>query len=149
MSVTKLLLGGEAFLLPSLVLRQCCTIFVHNPPSSRYEVQSQVHPDLFRTFLSALNGAAVEVTKHNIGGLSALCGEFGFNFSNPIFGRSRIATLEAEVAKLRSASEAVQADQATLATKTESMETNFPEIFAEFRQSTTLCGNAEGSNSRS
>jgi hypothetical protein len=101
-----------------------------------------------RTFLSALNGTAVEVTKRNIGRLSALCAEFGFNFSSPIFRRSRISTLEAEVAKLRSASEAVRAGQATLATKTESMETNFPEMFTEFRQSAPLCGNAERSNAR-
>jgi hypothetical protein len=34
--------------------------------------------NLFRTFPTALNGTAVEGTKHNIGGLSSLCVEFGF-----------------------------------------------------------------------
>jgi hypothetical protein len=145
MAPAELVLGGEAFRLPSVALRQSCTIFAHIPPSSRYEVRSPVPADLFRTFLSALNGTAVDITKDNIDGLCALCHEFGFNFSSPLFRGSRISMLEAEVAKLCSASEAVRAVHAELqtelaglknavtglATKTESIKTNFTGLSSE------------------
>jgi hypothetical protein len=44
---------------------------------------------MFGTVISALNATPVEVTNDNIGGVSALCGEFGFNFSSPLFRWSR------------------------------------------------------------
>jgi hypothetical protein len=50
-------------------------------------------------------------------GLSALCVEFGFNFSNPVFRRSRISKFQVEVAKLWSASKAVPNVHGKLGTK--------------------------------
>jgi hypothetical protein len=97
MATTELVLVGEAFRVPSLALHQSCKLFAHTPPSSPYEVQSPVPADLFRTFLSALKGTAVEVTKDNIGGLSALCAEFGFRaFAAKISEFSRSHELSAE-----------------------------------------------------
>jgi hypothetical protein len=89
---------------------------------------------LFGTFLSALNGTALEVTKENIAGLSALCLEFGFNFATPLFRRSRISRLEAEVVKLQSAPEAVQTHLTEIETRQvcwESMTTSVTRLCSE------------------
>jgi flagellar biosynthesis chaperone FliJ len=57
-----------------------CDLFGDNPglAASPYTVQSQVSLTDFGEFVSALAGNAVQITKDNFKGLSALCGEFRF-----------------------------------------------------------------------
>jgi hypothetical protein len=43
-----------------------------------YALKSSVSVADFRQFISALEGGAVAITKENVGGLSLLCDEFGF-----------------------------------------------------------------------
>jgi hypothetical protein len=58
-----------------------CTLFKTNPAlvGAPYAVKSAIPIRVFREFLSALEGEAVEVTNANFGGLSLLSTEFGFD----------------------------------------------------------------------
>jgi hypothetical protein len=44
----------------------------------RREVHSAVSGEIFRLFLSAVEGKVIEITNTNIDGLSSICDEFGF-----------------------------------------------------------------------
>jgi hypothetical protein len=62
------------------LLIQKCDLFRDDPTltASSYAVRSKVTLSDFQTFVSALEGASVPITKDNIGGLSRLCEEFHF-----------------------------------------------------------------------
>jgi hypothetical protein len=57
-----------------------CTVFKSNLAllSAPYAVKSSVSLEVFREFLSALDGFAVAIGSANFAGLSLLCAEFGF-----------------------------------------------------------------------
>jgi hypothetical protein len=62
------------------LLIQKCGLFTEGPivVASPYTLRSKVSLSDFRTFVSALEGASVTITKDNFGGLSRLCEEFQF-----------------------------------------------------------------------
>jgi hypothetical protein len=158
----ELRLANERVRLPAVVLCQTCTAFQANPMLPHYSVTSAVSSEIFQTFLSAVKGQSIEVTPANFAGLSALCGEFGFQLSSPSY---RLCTLEAElqsqradigrlageVAALRGTAAQLSAEVAELrgwtaaapeslilsglhAQRTDSLiVSDFPGIFAEFR----------------
>jgi hypothetical protein len=61
----ELLLNDKPFRIPSLALRQVCATFATKPFPPQYRVRSKVSTEVFELFLSALKGAAIEVTKAN------------------------------------------------------------------------------------
>jgi hypothetical protein len=93
-----LLLNREVFQFSAAALRQTCTAFPQDSLPAQYGVKSTVSTEIFRTFLSALNGDAIEVTKENFASLSELCKEFGFELRTPSY---RISRLEFVVDQLR------------------------------------------------
>jgi chaperonin cofactor prefoldin len=101
MSKVTLLLKGEAFQFPGLVLRQSCTAFQMNSCPQKYRVTSEVSPEVFRMFLSVLKGTEIEVTNLNFPGLSALCSEFGFKLKSLSY---RLSQVEAALEQPRKAS---------------------------------------------
>jgi hypothetical protein len=76
-----LIFDREAFQLPVWLLMQQCELFAATPTllDSIYHVKSQVHLDVFRFFLGAVNGISITITSQNLSDLSQLCSEFGFN----------------------------------------------------------------------
>jgi hypothetical protein len=62
------------------LLVQKCDLFRDDPTLtvSPYTLTSQVSVSDFRTFVTALEGASVSITKDNLGGLTQLCKEFHF-----------------------------------------------------------------------
>jgi hypothetical protein len=58
-----------------------CTLFSNNQTLtiSPYQVQSPVSLSIFREFITALEGATVNITATNLRGLELLCAEFGFS----------------------------------------------------------------------
>jgi hypothetical protein len=124
------LLNGEVFQFPSATLRQTCTTFARDPLPPRYSVNSSVSSKLFRTFLSALKGDSVEVTKENFAGLSALCREFGFEFHTPSY---RIAELETTVKHLQDVIFRLWELVIPIGSLDSRIISDFPEIFTEFR----------------
>jgi hypothetical protein len=71
--------------------------FAQNAAASPSEVTSGVPPSNFHSFLSVLDGIAVELQHESIIGLFALCGAFGFTFAISLFRQSQISRVEAEV----------------------------------------------------
>jgi hypothetical protein len=71
-------LQGEGFYVQSVMARQGCDVLARNPGTLRCVVESNVSSEVFRVFLSAIEGNAVEVTNKNVDDLSALCKEFEF-----------------------------------------------------------------------
>jgi ubiquitin len=57
-----------------------CTLFKNNLGllGAPYAIKSRASIEVFREFVSALNGEAIEITNVNFSGLSLLCTEFGF-----------------------------------------------------------------------
>jgi hypothetical protein len=70
-------LRREVFYVQSVMARQGCDALARNP-QMRCVVDSAVSSEVFRVFLSAIEGNAVEVTNENVDNLSALCNEFEF-----------------------------------------------------------------------
>jgi hypothetical protein len=70
----------QTFQVLEKLLIQKCGLFTEDPMlvASPYTVRSKVSLRDFKTFISALEGASVAITKDNIGGLSRLCEEFHF-----------------------------------------------------------------------
>jgi hypothetical protein len=133
-----------------------------NPLPARHTVASQVPADVLQTFVAALKGQEIEVTKANCPGFSALCDEFGFELLTPSF---RLAQVEAAVERLQAAvgrlsdeNAALRRERAAeqLSTKFDDLRrevstlktqlaglpgvldsriiSDFPEIFAEFQE---------------
>jgi hypothetical protein len=98
MSEVRLLLNGQVFLISKLALHHVCTNFPTNPFPTEYPVTSRVSAEVFQTFLSALQGDVIEVTKENFPGLSSLSNEFGFDLASPSY---RFAQLEATIQALK------------------------------------------------
>jgi hypothetical protein len=81
MAVVTLLHPEETFTIPILqVINKCC-LFQSNPRLliSPYRVQSPVSLSIFREFISALEGNAIEITDTNWRELDRLCKEFNFD----------------------------------------------------------------------
>jgi hypothetical protein len=57
-----------------------CTLFAGDPALAAppYTVRASVPLSLFRDFVAALEGEAIQITNGTVGGLSLLCAEFGF-----------------------------------------------------------------------
>jgi hypothetical protein len=112
MSSVTLLHPEETFKIPLLQVINKCTLFQNNPTllGSPYRVQSPVSLSIFREFLSALEGNAINITDANYTELERLCNEFGFTEvaaqlsefrpsmdfkeAEGAYARGRIATLE-------------------------------------------------------
>jgi hypothetical protein len=79
-SVTLLHLE-EKFTIPTLQAMTKCCLFQNNPTftGSLYRIQSSVSLSIFREFLSALEGNAINITDTNFTELHRLCEEFGFS----------------------------------------------------------------------
>jgi hypothetical protein len=71
-------LRGEVYYGQSVMARQGCDVLARNSGTLRCVVRSAVSSEVFRVFLSAIEGNAVEVTNENVDDLSALCKEFEF-----------------------------------------------------------------------
>jgi hypothetical protein len=71
----------ETFTIPSLQVINKCNLFQKNPTLSvsPYRVHSPVSLSIFREFLSALEGNAINITHTNLRRLELLSGEFGFS----------------------------------------------------------------------
>jgi hypothetical protein len=80
MSSVTLLHPEETFTLPALQAIIKCSLFQNNPTLlvSPYRVQSPVSLSIFREFLSALEGNAINITDTNFTELDRLCEEFSF-----------------------------------------------------------------------
>jgi hypothetical protein len=81
MSSVTLLHPEETFQIPTLQVINKCHLFQNNPTLlvSPYRVQSLVSLSIFREFLSALEGNAINITDTNFPELQRLCDEFGFS----------------------------------------------------------------------
>jgi hypothetical protein len=115
MGELEFVLHGAAFRVDSLAARQVCEVLAQDPPLEQHVIQSNVSSDIFRLFISAMEGESIELTNDNIEGLSALSDEFQFRrLSQSVrafkdapsyrIGRleERIAALEAGVLTLQS-----------------------------------------------
>jgi hypothetical protein len=69
---------GQVFDVQGVMVRQVCDVLTRNPQMLRCVVRSSVSTEVFRVFLSAIEGNAVEVTNENVDGLWALCDELQF-----------------------------------------------------------------------
>jgi hypothetical protein len=78
-SVTLLHLE-ETFTIPALQAMVKCSLFQNRPflLASPYRIESSVSLSIFREFLSALEGNAINITDTNFTELHQLCDEFGF-----------------------------------------------------------------------
>jgi hypothetical protein len=78
---SSLLHPEETFTIPTLQAMTKCSLFQNNPTLlvSPYRVESPVSLSIFREFLSALEGNAINVTDTNFTELQRLCEEFGFS----------------------------------------------------------------------
>jgi hypothetical protein len=82
-----------------------CALFRNNLAllGAPYAVRALVSVEVFREFVSALDGGAVEITGASFAGLALLCAEFGFEamaarlseLRSPAAAEARIAPLEA------------------------------------------------------
>jgi uncharacterized coiled-coil protein SlyX len=81
MSSVSLLHPEETFTIPALQAMNKCSLFQNNPTllSSPYRIQSSVSLSIFREFLSALEGNAINITNTNLTEFDRLCKEFGFS----------------------------------------------------------------------
>jgi hypothetical protein len=71
----------QTFKIPVLQVINKCSLFQQNPTLlvSPYGVQSSVSLSIFREFISALEGNAINITNTNFTELDRLCKEFGFS----------------------------------------------------------------------
>jgi hypothetical protein len=71
----------ETFTIPTLQVMAKCSLFQNNSSLlvSPYRVQSSVSLSIFREFISALEGNAINITDTNFTELQRLCKEFGFS----------------------------------------------------------------------
>jgi hypothetical protein len=81
MSSVTLLHPEQTFTIPTLQVMTKCSLFQNNPALlvSPYRVQSPVSLSIFREFISALEGNAINITNTNFTELQQLCEEFGFS----------------------------------------------------------------------
>jgi hypothetical protein len=81
MSSVTLLHPQETFKIPALRATTKFSLFQNNPTLlvSPYRVQSSVSLSVFREFLSALEGNAINITDTNFTELDRLCNSFGFS----------------------------------------------------------------------
>jgi hypothetical protein len=121
MALVELSLGDKSFSVYGQSLRHACDKFTNSLPTCAYVVQSAVGADLFSSFIDAVNGKDIEVTKDNVTSLGELSREFGFwrlsaklsdfriseleitVIENNESQEKRITALEGEVARLKSA----------------------------------------------
>jgi hypothetical protein len=70
----------ETFIIPALQVMNKFNLFQNNPTLSvsPHRVQSSVSLSIFREFISALEGHAINITNTNYTELHRLCAEFGF-----------------------------------------------------------------------
>jgi hypothetical protein len=78
MGTIKFELRGEGFDVQRVIASQVCSVLARNPGTLPCVVRSAVSLKVFRLFLSAIAGNAVEVTDENVDDLWALCVEFEF-----------------------------------------------------------------------
>jgi hypothetical protein len=80
MSLLSLVHPEQTLTVPLPQATTKCTVFQKNPTllEAPYSLRSKVPLTLFRQFVSALEGNAIEITSANFSGLSRLCEEFGF-----------------------------------------------------------------------
>ena len=71
-------LSGEETAVSAASLSEQCTLFKDRLVSP-YAVKSSISIEVFREFVSALEGKNVAITTANFAGLSLLCEEFGFS----------------------------------------------------------------------
>jgi hypothetical protein len=112
MTSVTLLHPEETFTIPAIQMIATCSLFQNNPTLlvSPYRIRSPVSLSIFREFLSALEGKAVNITATNSTELQQLCKEFGFNefarklskFSEPSEDSQR-QQIESSLARMRSA----------------------------------------------
>jgi hypothetical protein len=76
--IVSLVHPQQTFQVFEKLLVQKFSLFMEDPMLvvSPYTVRSKVSQSDLRTFVSALEGASVPITKDNMGGLSGLCEEF-------------------------------------------------------------------------
>jgi hypothetical protein len=81
MASVTLLHPEETFTIPILQAMNKCCLFQNNPALliAPYRVQSSVSLSIFREFLSALEGNAINITDTNFRELHQLCEEFCFS----------------------------------------------------------------------
>jgi hypothetical protein len=81
MTSVTLLHPEESFKIPPLQVINKCSLFQNNPTllGSPYRIQSPVSLSIFREFLSALEGNAINITNTNFTELDRLSKEFGFS----------------------------------------------------------------------
>jgi hypothetical protein len=81
MDSVTLLHPKETFTIPALQAMTKCKIFQNDSTlfGSPYQVQSSVSLSVFREFISALEGNAINITDTNFTELQRLCEEFGFS----------------------------------------------------------------------
>jgi hypothetical protein len=112
-----------------------CALFKNNLGllGAPYAIKSATSIEVFREFVSALNGEAIEITTVNFSGLSLLCTEFGFEslfgqltafrssgaFSggpaeSEALGRLAVPERDRETAELRAELESLRAEVAAL-----------------------------------
>jgi hypothetical protein len=78
METIEFKLRKEVFYVQSVMARQVCDVLARDPQMLRWVVRSTVSSAVFRVFLSAIEGNAVEVTNENVDGLWTLSDEFQF-----------------------------------------------------------------------
>jgi hypothetical protein len=80
MASVTLLHPEETFTIPSPQAMNKCSLFQNNPTltTSPYRVESPFSLSIFREFLSALEGNAINITDTNYTELQRLCNKFGF-----------------------------------------------------------------------
>jgi hypothetical protein len=76
----RLVLNGDPISVPIGLLVMKCDLFQTKPRllGEPYTVESRVSSDSLRVFVSAIGGAAAEISDANVGDLSQLCDEFKF-----------------------------------------------------------------------
>jgi hypothetical protein len=80
MALVALVHPEATLTVPALQAMNKCTLFQQKPAllTGPYKLGSTVLLTLFRQFVSALEGNAIEITSANFSGLTQLCEEFGF-----------------------------------------------------------------------
>jgi hypothetical protein len=80
MALVTLLHPEQTVKIPTLQVMTKCSLFQNNPTllTSPYRIQSSVTLSIFREFLSALEGNAINITDTNFTELDRLCTEFDF-----------------------------------------------------------------------
>jgi hypothetical protein len=153
--------GGEVFRVRDLAVRQTRDRLAQGPRAQPFEVHSAVSAGVFRLFRSTVEGEVIEIKNANIGGLSAVCDEFGFGSlsqrlrafkDSPARQKVRVDTLEEKVFQLEADVQAHQGSHQTAAAAQAGLESDvrilkgwagprldsgvvpaFSPIFAEFR----------------